>query len=71
MHLNIQSHFRGRRRRKGWAKGGLTGLNNIEEVEGWLLSFGTNATVVRPQALRQRLAKVGKEIARRYGEGVA
>jgi predicted DNA-binding transcriptional regulator YafY len=44
-------------------------LNNIEEVEGWLLSFGTNATVVRPRVLRERLAKVGEEFARRYGRG--
>jgi predicted DNA-binding transcriptional regulator YafY len=44
-------------------------LNNIEEVEGWLLSFGTNATVVRPRVLRERLAKVGEEFVRRYGRG--
>jgi hypothetical protein len=43
-------------------------LNNLEEVERWLLSFGTHATVVRPKALRERLAKVGQEYQRRYVE---
>lgn len=44
-------------------------LNNLEEVERWLLSFGTHATVARPRALRERLAKVGQEYVRRYGPG--
>ncbi|MGO8931396.1 MAG: helix-turn-helix transcriptional regulator [Limisphaerales bacterium] len=46
-------------------------LNNLEEVERWLLSFGTHATVVRPYALRERLAKVGREYLRRYAESEA
>jgi len=41
-------------------------LNNIEEVEKWVLSLGTHATVVRPQVLRERLAAVGRELAARY-----
>ena len=41
-------------------------LNNIEEVEKWVLGFGTHATVVRPNALRERLAVTGRELAARY-----
>ncbi len=43
-------------------------LNNLEEVERWLLSFGAHATVDRPRALRERLAKVGQEYLGRYAE---
>lgn len=43
-------------------------LNNLEEVEKWVLGFGINATVVRPNALRQRVQKVGMELADRYKE---
>lgn len=46
-------------------------LNNLEEVEPWLLSFGTHATVARPCALRERLAKVGQEYLWRYAEAEA
>jgi proteasome accessory factor B len=42
-------------------------LNNIEEVEKWLLGYGAHATVVRPAALRERLRLAGLELARRYG----
>lgn len=41
-------------------------LNNIEEVEKWVMSFGTHATAARPNALRERLSKTGAEVARRY-----
>ena len=41
-------------------------LNNLEEVERWLLSFGTHATVVRPRALRERMAVIGREFRERY-----
>lgn len=41
-------------------------LNNIEEVEKWILSMGTHANVVRPEALRERLRKTGQEFAQRY-----
>ena len=43
-------------------------LNAIEEAERWVLSWGGHATMVRPQALRDRLAKVGQEYVRRYAE---
>ncbi len=43
-------------------------LNNIEEVEQWILSMGTHATVVRPKALADRLRTTGEEFLRRYAE---
>jgi predicted DNA-binding transcriptional regulator YafY len=43
-------------------------LNSIEEAERWVLSWGSHATVARPQALRDRLLEVGEEFGRRYGE---
>jgi predicted DNA-binding transcriptional regulator YafY len=42
-------------------------LNNIEEVEKWVLGFGTHATVVRPNALAERLFKTTGELSQRYG----
>ena len=42
-------------------------LNNIEEVEKWVLGFGAHATVVRPNALRERLFKAAQELFERYG----
>jgi len=41
-------------------------LNSLEEAERWVLSWGSHATVVRPQALRERLRKAGEEFAKRY-----
>ena len=41
-------------------------LNNLEEVERWVVGLGAHATVVRPTALRERLRKTGEELARRY-----
>ncbi len=43
-------------------------LNSLEEVERWILSMGTHATVVRPEKLRQRLFKATLELFERYGE---
>lgn len=43
-------------------------LNNIEEVERWVLSFGNHATVIRPRALIQRIGAIGKELARRSAQ---
>ena len=43
-------------------------LNNIEEVEKWVMGFGEHATVVRPNALRERLRKTAVEVAERYEE---
>jgi proteasome accessory factor B len=41
-------------------------LNSIEEAERWVLSWGTHATVVRPQALAARLCNVAIELRDRY-----
>jgi len=43
-------------------------LNSIEEAERWVLSWGSHATVVRPQALANRLREVGKTIQSRYSD---
>ncbi len=45
-------------------------LSNIEEVEKWVMGFGTHATVVEPEELRERLRKTGEEWAKRYGGDV-
>lgn len=42
-------------------------LNSLEEVERWILSMGTHATVIRPEKLRERLGKATQELAGRYG----
>ena len=41
-------------------------LNSIEEAERWVLSWGTHATVVRPQALANRLREIGQNLQSRY-----
>jgi hypothetical protein len=47
-------------------------LNNLPEVERWILSWGAHATVIRPELLRASLRKVAGELAVRYqSAGVA
>ena len=41
-------------------------LNSIEEAERWVLSWGAHATVVRPQALANRLHGIAKALQSRY-----
>jgi len=41
-------------------------LNNIEEIERWVLSWGTHVTVIRPQRLFDRVAKSAAALAKRY-----
>ena len=41
-------------------------LNNIEEIERWVLSWGTHATVVRPRELARRIRKTSTAVAKRY-----
>lgn len=41
-------------------------LNSIEEIERWVLTWGTHATVVRPKALAERLLKTGEAFVKRY-----
>lgn len=42
-------------------------LSSLEEVERWVLSIGTHATVVRPEKLRERLFRATQELFARYG----
>ena len=41
-------------------------LNNIEQMERWVLSWGTHAIVVRPKALAERIQKTSQELVSRY-----
>jgi len=41
-------------------------LNSIEEMERFVLSFGTHATVVRPKELVVRMEKTAQALAKRY-----
>jgi hypothetical protein len=42
-------------------------LVGLKQVEGWVLSFVVHATIVRPAALAEVVAKAGWDPARRYG----
>lgn len=42
-------------------------LSSLEEVEKWVLGFGSHATVVGPGELRQRLFRATEELWQRYG----
>jgi predicted DNA-binding transcriptional regulator YafY len=41
-------------------------LNSIEEMEGWVLSWGTHATVIRPKALIEKVLKSSQKVVARY-----
>jgi predicted DNA-binding transcriptional regulator YafY len=41
-------------------------LSGLEEVERWVLSWGTHATVIKPDTLAKRIGKVVQELASRY-----
>ncbi len=41
-------------------------LSALEEIERWILSWGTHATVIEPLALAQRLSSVALTLAKRY-----
>jgi len=43
-------------------------LNNIEEMEQWVLSWGLHATVVRPAELSKRLRNTIAGLAERYAD---
>ena len=45
-------------------------LGALEEIEQYVLSWGTRARVVGPQELRERVAGVAAGIVKRYAEGV-
>jgi len=44
-------------------------LNSLEEAERWVLSWGQHATVVRPQALADRLRETSQVLLARYPKG--
>jgi predicted DNA-binding transcriptional regulator YafY len=46
-------------------------LNNIEEIERFVLSWGTHATVVRPKALVSRLRQISKGLHDRYSRATS
>ena len=41
-------------------------LNNLEEIERWVLGFGEHVTVVGPQVLKARVAQTVKRIQQKY-----
>jgi predicted DNA-binding transcriptional regulator YafY len=41
-------------------------LNSIEEVARWVLSWDTHVTVVRPQALANRVYQAARELVAKY-----
>jgi hypothetical protein len=43
-------------------------LNNLEEVERWVLSLGNHVTVIRPFILAGRLRACGEWLRERYDE---
>jgi predicted DNA-binding transcriptional regulator YafY len=48
----------------------MSKMSGLEEIEQHVLSWGTHAHVVGPQELRERVARVAKELVKRYGEDV-
>jgi predicted DNA-binding transcriptional regulator YafY len=42
-------------------------LTALEEVERWVASWGTHATVIKPDILAKRVGSVSRELANRYG----
>jgi proteasome accessory factor B len=43
-------------------------LSSLEEIEGWILSFGIHATVLQPPALAQRIFATSKSLAAKYAD---
>jgi predicted DNA-binding transcriptional regulator YafY len=41
-------------------------LSCLDEIEQWVLSWGTRATVLMPQALAERVATVAGDLVKRY-----
>jgi predicted DNA-binding transcriptional regulator YafY len=44
-------------------------LGSLEEVERWVLSWGSHVRVLAPAVLAQRVQQTAQEIARVYREG--
>jgi len=43
-------------------------LNNLEEIERWVLGFGEHATVVKPQELNERVRIAAEKVTAKYGK---
>ena len=41
-------------------------LGALEEIERWILSWGTHAAVMQPNELARRVGMIGKELVKRY-----
>jgi proteasome accessory factor B len=41
-------------------------LSSLEEIEGWILSFGAHATVLQPPILAERICASAKSITAKY-----
>jgi proteasome accessory factor B len=51
------------------SKGGLRvsfQLDNLEEIESWVLAWGIHATVLEPVELTERLKKIAQKVAEKY-----
>jgi proteasome accessory factor B len=44
-------------------------LGNLEEIERWILSWGSHAQVLAPAELKERIAKTAEQLADAYGDG--
>jgi predicted DNA-binding transcriptional regulator YafY len=44
-------------------------LSCLEEIEQYVLSWGTHASILGPEELRDRVAKTVRELAKRYAGG--
>jgi proteasome accessory factor B len=44
-------------------------LGNLEEIERWILSWGSHAQVLAPAELKERIAKTAAQLADAYGDG--
>ncbi|MGH8016038.1 MAG: helix-turn-helix transcriptional regulator, partial [Candidatus Zixiibacteriota bacterium] len=40
----------------------------IEEIQRWIISFGNEADVVEPVALRENLLQLGRQLTKKYSE---
>jgi predicted DNA-binding transcriptional regulator YafY len=43
-------------------------LNNLEEIERWVLGFGQHANVVEPKELRERVEKAARMVTAKYAK---
>src|SRR5207249_4559568 len=44
-------------------------LGNLEDLERWILSWGSHAQVLAPPELKQRITETISELANAYGNG--